>query len=56
MSVGIGNAAGGAGDPRMSITGDEKYDYDRAGGETGTAPTRKGRSLAIRDPSVKFEE
>jgi hypothetical protein len=52
----VGNAARGAGDPPMSITGNEKYDYDRAGGETGTVPTRKGRSLAIRDPSVKFEE
>lgn len=56
MSVSVGNVAGGTGDPRMGTTSDEKYDYDRAGGETGTAPTRKGRSLAIRDPSVKFEE
>jgi hypothetical protein len=59
MSIPSGVAAGGAGDPRLSITGDEKYQYAHHGvdgGETATPNTRSGKSLAIRDPSVQFEE
>lgn len=61
MSVSIGAAAAGQGDPRLSITGNEKYEYDPAlanmgGDENGNSATRKGKSLAIRDPSVLFEE
>jgi hypothetical protein len=52
----IGAAAGGGGDPRLSITGNEKYEYGHANEETGARAGRKRKSLAIRDPSVKFEE
>jgi len=56
MSIPGGVAAGGGGDPRLSITDNEKYEYGRDGGETAHPNTRSGKSLAIRDPSVKFEE
>lgn len=48
-----GNIALGGGDPRLSISGDEKY--GRLGGEGITAYTRP-QLLGIRDPKVKFEE
>ena len=49
----VGNIAQGGGDPRLSITGDEKV--ATVGDEVVTAPARP-HTLAIRDPNVKFEE
>jgi hypothetical protein len=51
----VGNIAQGGGDPRLSITGNEKEVQliDEANGHTTSYPRSK---LGIRDPNVKFEE
>jgi hypothetical protein len=49
----ISNAAAGSGDPRLSISGDEKVGFH---GLAGVSVPDTGRPLGVRDPNVKFEE
>jgi hypothetical protein len=49
----ISNAGAGGGDPRLSISGDEKVGFHGLG---GVSVPDTGRPLGVRDPNVKFEE